>query len=187
MDRRRGRCWEMLDFFSTHQVRVTSVTSVFLMLLAFIIYLNFNSLSDFVQNCVDLCTKFPKWYRLWAGPHLAIFLNRPELVEMVLKSPHALDKGPMYRVFTIVIGGDGLFNSAGIGGTSINIIAFLYRILDRDIDIYMFRQRLAQPSQVSESHAAALFVAGQLSAVLQSPSKGIGRNYGRTGCGRRSD
>lgn len=109
----------------------------FLMLLAFIIYLNFNSLSDFVQNCVDLCTKFPKWYRLWAGPHLAIFLNRPELVEMVLKSPHALDKGPMYRVFTIVIGGDGLFNSAGIGGTSINIIAFPYRILDRNIHIYV--------------------------------------------------
>lgn len=69
--------------------------------------------TDFVQNGFDLCTQFPKWYRIWVGPHLAIFLNKPELVEVVLKSSHAIDKGPMYRAFNIVIGGDGLFNSSG--------------------------------------------------------------------------
>lgn len=44
---------------------------------------------------------------------MVIFLNKPELVEIVLKSPQALDKGAMYRVFSIAIGGDGLFNSKG--------------------------------------------------------------------------
>lgn len=69
--------------------------------------------TDFVKNGFELCNKFPKWYRLWVGPHLVVFLNKPELVEVVLKSPQALDKGPMYRAFSIVIGGDGLFNSSG--------------------------------------------------------------------------
>lgn len=116
-----------------------------------------------VKNGFDLSNQFPKWYRLWIGPYLMVILNRPEQAELVLKSPHALDKGRFYRSVKLVIGGDGLFTSGGK-----LLLPFLLTFFDTFGNTYFKknysllntnRACLEQPSTITKPSVAKLFTA----------------------------
>lgn len=54
-----------------------------------------------------------KWYRFWLGTRFLIMFQSPDLFETVMNSPHAMDKGNVYKIVGNSMGGNGLITSSG--------------------------------------------------------------------------
>lgn len=68
--------------------------------------------SDYVDQIHKLAEKYSGFYKLWMGPQLVYVVAPPEHTEVILNSPHALDKSQEYNVFHPAIG-QGIFTANG--------------------------------------------------------------------------
>lgn len=69
--------------------------------------------SDFMDRVQEMCARYKSWYRFWLGSRFIMMFHSPELFEVVMNSPHALDKGAVYKIIGNGMGGNGLITSSG--------------------------------------------------------------------------
>lgn len=78
-------------------------------LYSFILYI----LTEIVEKVHQLGLVYGSPFRFWLANRFLIIFNDPESIEVILNSPETMDKGDVYQFVTKVMGGDGLFTSAG--------------------------------------------------------------------------
>lgn len=69
---------------------------------------------DLGQKLFDLFTTYPDFAKIWLGKDLTYLVTKPEHVEAILNSPHALEKMEAYD-YTSVLIGKGLLTGPGKG------------------------------------------------------------------------
>lgn len=70
---------------------------------------------------MELLKKYKSPLRVWLGPRLFYGIAQPKHLEIILNSPHALEKESLYRLTEPVVG-KGLFTAAGKVYSTINTL-----------------------------------------------------------------
>lgn len=68
--------------------------------------------SDLGQKLFDLFTTYPDFAKIWLGKDLSYLVTKPQYIEIILNSPHALEKMEAYDYTSIIIG-KGLLTGPG--------------------------------------------------------------------------
>jgi len=70
------------------------------------------NVGDNFQKILKIAKQYASPVRVWVGPKLYLYIDRPEQVQAILNSPNCLEKEKVYKFLTI-LGGDGLITSDG--------------------------------------------------------------------------
>lgn len=68
--------------------------------------------AELMKQLDAISVQYSQWFRFWLGTRLLVMFQAPELFEVVMNSPHAMDKGAVYKIVGNSMGGNGLITSS---------------------------------------------------------------------------